>query len=108
MATAKNQRLLEEIKDKVRLTGFNSIFAVASIDSAKLYYTEFQKQMKEHPDKKLKIATIYSYDPNGDDNSIDVFDDENPENTDALDKSSREFLEKAIKDYNKMFGTKML
>ena len=105
MATARNQRLLEEIKDKVRLTGFNSIFAVASIDSAKLYYTEFQKQMKEHPDKKLKIATIYSYDPNGDDNSIDVFDDENPENTDALDKSSRDFLEKAIKDYNKMFGT---
>lgn len=105
MATAKNQRLLEEIKNKVRLTGFNSIFAVASIDSAKLYYTEFQKQMKVHPDKKLKIATIYSYDPNGDDNSIDVFDDENPENTDALDKSSRDFLEKAIKDYNKMFGT---
>lgn len=105
MATARNQRLLEEIKDKVRLTGFNSIFAVASIESAKLYYTEFQKQMKEHPDKKLKIATIYSYAPNDDDNSIDVFDDENPENTDALDKSSREFLEKAIKDYNKMFGT---
>lgn len=105
MATARNQRALDEIKDKVRLTGFNSIFAVSSIDSAKLYYTEFQKQMKEHPDKKLKVATIYSYDPNGDDNSIDVFDDENPENTDALDKSSRDFLEKAIKDYNKMFGT---
>lgn len=105
MATAKNQRLLNEIKDKVRLTVFNSIFAVASIDSAKLYYSEFQKQMKEHPEKKLNIATIYSYNPNGDDNSSDFFDDENPENTDALDKSSREFLESAIKDYNKMFKT---
>ena len=105
MATAKNQRALEEIKAKVRLTGFNSIFAVSSIDTAKLYYTEFQKQMQEHPEKQLKIATIYSYAPNGDDNSIDVFDDENPENTGALDKSSREFLEKAIDDYNKMFGT---
>ena len=40
-----------------------------------------------------------------DDNSIDCFDDENPENTDALDTSSREFLENAIADYNKMFGT---
>ncbi len=105
MATAKNQRVLEEIKNKVRLTGFNSIFAVASIECAKLYYTEFKKQMKEHPDKKLKIATIYSYAPNSDDNSVDPFEDENPENTDALDKSSRDFLEKAIKDYNKMFET---
>ncbi len=105
MATAKNQRQLEEIKNKVRLTGFNSIFAVASIECAKLYYTEFQKQMKEHPDKKLKIATIYSYAPNSDDNSVDPFEDENPENTEALDKSSRDFLEKAIKDYNKMFET---
>lgn len=105
MATARNQKALDEIKAKVRLTGFNSIFAVSSIDAVKLYYTEFQKQMAEHPEKKLKIATIYSYAPNDDSNSIDVFDDENPENTGALDKSSRDFLEKAIKDYNKMFGT---
>lgn len=105
MASAKNQRALEEIKAKVRLTGFNSIFCVASIDMAKLYYTEFQKQMAEHPEKKLKIATIYSYAPNGDDNSVDCFDDENPENTESLDTSSREFLENAIADYNKMFGT---
>ena len=105
MASAKNQKALEEIKAKVRLTGFNSIFCVASIDTAKLYYTEFMKQMAEHPEKKLKIATIYSYAANSDDNSIDTFDDENPENTDCLDKSSREFLENAIADYNKMFGT---
>ena len=105
MATSKNQKAMEEIKDKIRLTGFNSIFCVASIECAKIYYTEFQRQMEEKPEKKLKIATIYSYGPNGDDNSMDMFDDENPENTDALDKSSREFLEKAIQDYNSMFGT---
>ena len=105
IATAKDRRTIEEIKQKSRLTGFNSIFAVASIEAAKLYYMEFQRQMREHPENSLKIATIYSYDPNGDDNSIDIFDDENPENTDGLDKSSREFLESAIKDYNKMFGT---
>ena len=105
MASAKNQRTMEEIKAKVRLTGFNSIFCVASIRAAKLYYTEFMKQMNEHPEKRLKVATIYSYAPNGDDNSIDTFDDENPENTDCLDTNSREFLENAIADYNKMFGT---
>ena len=105
MASAKNQKTLEEIKAKVRLTGFNSIFCVSSIETAKLYYTEFMRQMNEHPEKRLKIATIYSYAPNGDDNSVDCFDDENPENTDGLDQSSREFLEKAISDYNKMFGT---
>jgi type I restriction enzyme R subunit len=105
MASAKNQRILDEIKAKVRLTGFNAIFCVVSIATAKLYYTEFQRQMREHPEKKLKVATIYSYAANGDDNSVDCFEDENPENTDGLDQSSREFLENAIADYNKMFGT---
>lgn len=96
---------IEEIKSKVRLTGFNSIFAVSSIEMAKLYYTEFQKQMANYIKKNLKVAIIYSYSPNADDNSSDAFDDENPENTDALDKSSREFLEEAIKDYNEIFNT---
>lgn len=105
VATAKKQRAIEEIKAKVRMTGFNSIFAVASIDMAKLYYTEFQRQMAENPTKKLKIATIYSYVPNGDEYSVDTFDDENPESTGELDTNSREFLGKAIEDYNKMFGT---
>ncbi len=100
----KKQKI-EEIKSKVRLTGFNSIFAVSSIEMAKLYYTEFQRQMADDIKKKLKVAIIYSYSPNADDNSMDGFDDENPENTDALDKSSREFLEEAIKDYNKIFNT---
>lgn len=87
-----------------RLAGFNSIFAVSSIDAAKLYYTEFQKQMADLPaDKRLKIATIYSFGINED---IDgVLSEEETDSTDKLDASSREFLDSAIKDYNKIFDT---
>lgn len=100
VAVAKDRNAVEEVKQEVRLTGFNSIFAVASIPFVKLYYTELQKQMDTlPPDKRLKIATIFSYSPN-----VDT-DDETPEDTDGLDQSSREFLEKCIKDYNDMFGT---
>lgn len=87
-----------------RLAGFNSIFAVSSIDAAKLYYTEFQKQMADLPsDKRLKIATIYSFGINEDIEGI--LSEEDTDNTDKLDASSREFLDKAIKDYNKIFDT---
>jgi type I restriction enzyme, R subunit len=87
-----------------RLAGFNSIFAVSSIDVAKKYYAEFKKQLKNLPsDKQLKVATIYSFGVNDED--ADGMIDENSEDTSGLDASSRDFLEKAIKDYNKMFGT---
>ena len=89
---AKNQDTKEE-KQKVRLNGFNSIFAVSSIEAAKLYYTEFQRQMDEHPEKALRIATIYSYAQNEDDPD-GFIDDEESDNTDGLDLTSREFLEK--------------
>jgi len=93
-----------QLKDR-RLAGFNSIFAVSSIDVAKIYYTEFQKQIAGLPsDKQLKIATIYSFSTNEEDPEIDgILDDENPEDTSKLDQSSRDFLEAAIQDYNKMF-----
>ncbi|WP_196601175.1 type I restriction endonuclease subunit R [Pectinatus frisingensis] len=100
---AKNQDIKEE-KEKVRLNGFNSIFAVSSIDAAKLYYAEFKRQMSLHPEKALKIATIYSYGQNEDDPD-GFIDDENSDSTDDLDVTSREFLENAISDYNKMFHT---
>jgi type I restriction enzyme R subunit len=100
VATARDRKAVKEEKQKTRLTGFNSIFAVASIPFVKLYYTELQKQMEQlPPDKRLKIATIYSYSPN-----VNI-EDEMPEDTEGLDESSREFLEKCIKDYNRMFGT---
>ena len=55
---------VEEIKQKQRVSGFNSIFCVASVPMAKLYYQEFKKQMAADPTKKLRIATIYSYGAN--------------------------------------------
>jgi type I site-specific restriction-modification system R (restriction) subunit len=69
------------------LAGFNSIFAVASIDVAKKYYTEFKKQMEGLPvDKQLKVATIYSFTVNENDPEVDgIIDDECPEDTSRLD-----------------------
>lgn len=95
-----------KIKDR-RLAGFNSIFAVTSIDVAKKYYAEFQKQMEGLPrDKQLKIAIIYSFGVNEDDPEIDgIIEDENLEDTSNLDKSSRDFLDAAIQDYNRLFKT---
>lgn len=95
---------VEEIKQKQRISGFNSIFAVSSVPMAKLYYDEFRKIIKNNPIKDLKIAVIYSYAVN--EEEIDgILDEENPEDTSALDQNSRDFLESAIQDYNRMFHT---
>ena len=92
-----------KLKDR-RLAGFNSIFAVSSIDVAKKYYAEFKKQLADMPsDKKLKVALIYSFGVNEED--VDGMIDENSDDTSGLDESSRDFLESAIADYNAMFGT---
>lgn len=98
------QGTVEEIKSKQRLSGFNSILAVSSVEAAKAYYQEFKKQMEADSSKKLRIATIYSYganeaEPDG------ILEDENSEDTTRLDQTSRDFLESAIEDYNKSFGT---
>lgn len=95
-----------QLKER-RLAGFNSLFAVSSIDMAKTYYAEFQKQMAVLPsDQRLKVAIIYSFAVNEEEAAQgDGVDDENVENTSRLDKSSRDFLEYAIQDYNKTFNT---
>ena len=103
VASAKRDEVAE-IKHKQRLSGFNSIFAVASVPMAKLYYQEFKKQMAEDPTKKLRVATIFSYGAN-EEESDGILDEENSEDTSALDQSSRDFLEQAIQDYNEMFHT---
>jgi len=95
---------VEEIKQKQRVSGFNSIFCVSSVQMAKLYYQEFKKQMAADPTKALRIATIYSYGAN-EEESDGILDEENSEDTSALDQPSRDFLEAAIKDYNQMFHT---
>lgn len=104
---AKSKRNSEngniEDRQKIKTTGFNSIFAVASIKAAKKYYLEFHKQQEcLVPAKRLRIATIFSWSPN---ESLDGLFEENNESTEKLNKSSRDFLESAIQDYNEMFGT---
>lgn len=86
-----------------RLNGFNSIFAVSSIPVCKKYYLEFRKQLEEKH-KNLTIATIFSFSPNEEDNDNGILEDESFD-TDKLDQSSRDFLEMAISDYNKIFKT---
>lgn len=95
---------VEEIRNKVHVKGFNSIFAVSSVEAAKLYYAEFKKQMTEHPEKAIKIATIFSFAAN--EGEVDgMLDEENSDSTADLDASSRDFLEGAIREYNEYFGT---
>jgi len=95
---------VEEIKQQQRVSGFNSIFCVSSVPMARLYYQEFKKQMEADPAKKLRIATIFSYGAN-EAESDGILDEENSEDTSALDESSRDFLDAAIRDYNEMFHT---
>ena len=97
---AAKKRDSKEEKTKKNINGFNSIFAVSNITMAKEYYEEFKKQLSACK-SNLKVALIYSYGVNDEDGIID----ENSENTEALSTDDRKFLDKAIKDYNKMFGT---
>lgn len=93
-----------ELKQANRVKGFNAIFATASIDAAKRYYVEFGKQQADlPPDRRLKVATIFSYAANEDAGAGEL--DEEGFETGDLDQSSRDFLDIAIADYNAMFGT---
>lgn len=105
VAGAKRGEVVSEHKTEQKLNGFNAMFAVASIPMAKAYYNEFKRQQAELPEaQRLKIATIYSYGAN--EEEVDgILAEENPESTTQLDQQSRDFLEGAIQDYNKMFST---
>ena len=88
-----------------RLIGFNAMFAVQSVEAAKLYYEEFKKQQRDiSEEKRLKIVTIYSFTANEEQNAIGDIPDENFE-PGAMDSSSKEFLDKVISDYNGYFKT---
>lgn len=89
-----------------RLTGkgFNAMFAVSSVDAAKVYYQELQNQQKGS-EKRLKIATIFSYAANESQVAIGEIDDESFSPADLADISSKEFLSSCIADYNQLFGT---
>jgi len=83
--------------------GFNAMFAVSSVDAAKCYYEELTALQKDS-DKPLRIATIFSYAANEEQSAIGDIVDETFEPS-ALDLSAKEFLTKAIADYNAMFKT---
>lgn len=105
MSKAKGNGKITEQRERKSTRGFNSIFAVDSVPSAIAYYNEFKKQMAEPGNPKLRIATIFTYTANPNDDDTGFLEDENPENAGQLDQNSREALESAIQDYNATWGT---
>ena len=102
------QYILRNFKQKThRLNvsgkGFNAMFAVNSVDAAKLYYEIFKDLQKDSPNS-LKIATIFSFAANEEQNAKGDIADESFEPT-AMDSSAKEFLQAAINDYNSYFQT---
>jgi type I restriction enzyme R subunit len=109
------QYILQNFRIKTHRTqgtnkGFNAMFAVSSVEAAKLYYEELNKLQNVETDdnpsnqKRLKIATIFSFAANEEQSAIGEIVDETFEPT-AMDSSAKEFLTKAINDYNAMFKT---
>ena len=84
--------------------GFNAMFAVSSVEAAKLYYEEFHRQ-QEGRSKRLRIATIFSFAPNEEQSQAGEISEENFEPEDMKDLTSKEFLQRAIGDYNQMYQT---
>ncbi|KOH43049.1 type I restriction endonuclease subunit R [Sunxiuqinia dokdonensis] len=103
-----SQYILDNYRQKTHRTkggntGFNAMFAVSSVDAAKCYYEELNSLQKDS-EKPLKIATIFSFAANEEQNAIGEIVDETFEPS-AMDQSAKEFLTKAINDYNAMFKT---
>ncbi|QKF64756.1 type I restriction endonuclease subunit R [Campylobacter corcagiensis] len=102
--TKTHRNEIYNIKDK-RLKGFNAMFAVQSVEAAKIYYTELKKQIDElKDDKKLKIATIFSFSQNETQSAKGEILDEKFD-LNLMDLSSKEFLDEVIKEYNAEFRT---
>lgn len=103
-----SQYILNNFRQKTHRTklgtgGFNAMFAVSSVDAAKLYY-ETLNALQEGSEKPLKIATIFSFAANEEQNAIGEIQDESFD-VSAMDSSGKEFLNAAIRDYNANFGT---
>ena len=101
----KKGRKADEKKQKIKTRGFNSIFAVDSVEAAILYYNEFKRQLAEDGAPNLKVATIYTFAANEEEVDEWGFEgDENPENIGKpKDSQSRDALDEAIDDYNKFW-----
>lgn len=103
-----SQYILQNYRQKTHRSqgsakGFNAMFAVSSVDAAKCYYEAINNLQKES-EKPLKIATIFSFAANEEQNAIGEIADESFEPS-AMDSSAKEFLTKAVNDYNAMFKT---
>jgi type I restriction enzyme R subunit len=83
--------------------GFNAMFAVSSVDAAKLYYECF-RELQKASDKPLKVATIFSFAANEEQDAIGDIQDESFD-VSAMNSSAKEFLSAAISDYNALFKT---
>ena len=83
--------------------GFNAMFAVSSVDAAKLYYESF-KALQKNSDKPLKVATIFSFAANEEQDAVGDILDESFD-VSAMNSSAKEFLDAAIADYNALFKT---
>lgn len=83
--------------------GFNAMFAVSSVDAAKLYYECF-RELQKTSDKPLKVATIFSFAANEEQDAIGDIQDESFD-VSAMNSSAKEFLSAAIADYNALFKT---
>ncbi|MBV8648447.1 type I restriction endonuclease subunit R [Paludibacterium sp.] len=83
--------------------GFNAMFAVSSVDAAKLYY-EALNALQAGSDKPLKIATIFSFSANEEQEAVGDILDESFD-VSAMNSSGKEFLDAAISDYNALFST---
>ncbi len=102
-----SQYILDNFRQKTHRTnpgggGFNAMFAVSSVDAAKLYY-EALNELQQVSDKPLKIATIFSFAANEEQNAIGDIRDESFD-VSAMGSTGKEFLDAVIRDYNAMFG----
>jgi len=102
------QYVLDNFKQKTHRfntgnNGFNAMFAVSSVDAAKIYYETF-KRLQSAVKNPLKIATIFSFAANEEQDAIGDIVDESFE-VEAMNSTAKEFLKSAIDDYNNYFAT---
>lgn len=100
--THRNENLnIEQKREK----GFNAMFAVESIQMAKQYYNQFKKSQENiSEEERLRVFTIFSYAQNEEQDVVGNVEDESLD-IDELDKTSKQFIEQVIKDYDKTFET---
>jgi type I restriction enzyme R subunit len=101
-----SQYILNNFRQKthrlqVGAKGFNAMFAVSSVDAAKLYYECF-RDLQKSCDKPLRVATIFSFSANEEQDAVGEIQDESFD-VSAMSSSAKEFLSAAIADYNKLY-----